>query len=264
MKRVKKEKKEKKGDRGLKRLGIAALLSVVFCGLLGFGVLYYYFAPRDSGLVVFEVPRLVGLDESGIGEVEGLEISREWIYSDDVERGTVISQTPHANARRKIAPGARCPITLYISLGERTGTVPELCGIDSLSAAAALRSIGARVRTVAIYGEGEDGLVIGTSPSAKSEIREGDTVTVFVSRRRVRPAVEVPNFCGMEYSEAVRLALSLGLFVSGDEDEGTVVSQSIPQGARVVADSYISFDVDGDLREREWPPIIEKRATESP
>lgn len=261
MKRVKKEKKR---DIGLKRLGVAAVLSVVFCGLLGFGVLYYYFAPRDNGLVVLEVPRLVGLDESRIGAVEGLEISREWIYSDEIERGKVISQTPHANARRKISPGARCPVTLYISLGERTGTVPELCGIDSLSAAAALRSIGARVRTIAIYGEGEDGLVIGTSPCAKSEIREGDTVTVFVSRRRVKSAVTVPDFCGMEYGEAVRLALSLGLFVSGDEADGIVVSQSISGGAKVLADSYISFETDGGAREREWPPIIEKRATESP
>ncbi len=254
---MKEVKKEKSKDIGIRRLGFAAVASVLFCALLGFGVLYYYFAPRDNGMIVFEVPRLVGLDESRIGEVEGLEISREWIYSDEIERGKVISQNPHANARRKIAPGGRCPVTLYISLGERTENIPELSGIDSLSAAAALRSIGARVRTVAIYGDGEDGTVIGTSPEVGSEIREGDTVTMYVSRKRVNDPVAVPDFCGMEFSEAVKLALSLGLFVRDCEGSGLVVSQSIPEGARVMADSYISFETDGGSCEREWPPVIE-------
>ena len=253
MKRVKKEKKK---DIGLRKLGLAALLSVVFCGLFGFGVLYYYFAPRDNGLTVFEVPSLVGLDEGKIDRVDGVEIKREWVYSNEVKRGVVISQTPYANARRKIAEGEKCPVTIYISLGERTERIPELRGIDSLSAAAALRSIGARVRTVAIYGEGENGVVIGTSPEFDSEIREGDTVTLYVSRRRVKQPVVVPDFCGAEFSEAVRLALSLGLFVSECEGDGIVISQSIPEGARVMADSYISFETDGSAREREWPPLI--------
>ena len=254
MKRVNKEKKK---GVGLRKLGIAAILSVVFCGLLGFGVLYYYFAPRNNGLTVFEVPSLVGLDENGIDGLDGVEIRREWIYSNEVERGIVISQTPHANARRKIAEGEKCPVTIYISLGEKTERIPELCGIDSLSAAAALRSIGARVRTVAIYGDGEDGVVIGTSPKCDSEIHEGDTVTLYVNRHRVKDPVTVPNFCGTELADAVRLALSIGLFVGECDGEGIVISQSIPEGARVMADSYISFETDGSAREREWPPVIQ-------
>ena len=254
MKRVNKEENK---NIGLKRLGIAALLSVIFCGLLGVGVLYYYFAPKSNGLIVFEVPRFVGLDESEIGIVEDVEIKREWIYSDEAVRGVVISQTPHASARRKIAKGEKCPVTIYISLGERTEKIPELRGIDSLSAAAALRSIGAKVRTVAIYGDGEDGTVIGTSPASNSEIHEGDTVTLYVSRQRVSEPVTVPNFCGKNFDEAVKLALSLGLFIGECEGEGKVISQSIPEGARVLADSYIRFETDGIVREREWPPVVQ-------
>ena len=254
MKRV--NKKENK-NIGLRRLGISALLSVIFCGLLGFGVLYYYFAPKSNGLIVFEVPNLVDLDENEIGGACGVEITREWVYSDEVARGVVISQTPHASARRKIAEGDKCPVTVYISLGERTEKIPELRGIDSLSAAAALRSIGARVRTVAIYGDGEDGVVVDTSPAQNSEIHEGDTVTLYVSKQRVREPITVPNFCGKNFDEAVRLALSLGLFIGECEGNGKVISQSIPEGARVLADSYISFETDGIVREREWPPVVQ-------
>ena len=254
---MKKVKGEKKKDIGLKRLGFTAILSVVLCGLLGFGVLYCYFAPHDTGRAIVIVPALVGLDEGDIGDFDGLEIRREWIYSDDVERGIVISQTPYPNARRKITVGDRCPVTLYISLGEREELVPLLVGVDSLSAAAALRSIGARVRTVAIYGDGDDGVVIRTSPDFGDVIHEGETVTLYVSRRKVAEPLSVPDFCGMDAKAAVRLALSLGLFVGRCDGEGTVILQSIPSGARVMAESYICFDTDGTLHEREWPPVIQ-------
>ena len=254
---MKRLKKEKTGKPRLLRLGMAALLSVMLCGLLGIGVLCYYFAPRDSGMAVFEVPDFVDRADNDIGTVEGVEIVREWVYSDEIGRGTVISQTPHAKARRKVSPGELCSVTVYISLGEKSERIPYLSGIDLLSASAALRSIGARVKTVAIYGEGDDGIVIGTSPNADEAIRRGDTVTVYVSRARVKEPIEVPDFCGRELGDAVRLALSLGLFVREIEGDGAVISQSIPAGRKVRADSYISFQADGGVHERAWPPVIE-------
>ena len=248
--------KSKKRDIGLWRLGIAALVSVILCGFLGFGVLFYYFAPRDGGLVTLEVPRLVGLTESEIGKIDGLEINREWIYSDEVVRGVVISQIPHANARRKVAKGDPASVTIYISLGERTEVIPDLVGVDFLSAAAALRSIGARVRTVAVYGDGEDGVVTGTSPKSGCEIRENETVTLFVSRKRIKEPITVPNFCGMAKDAAVSMALSIGLCLGECTGEGRVSSQSISAGIRVVAESYISFECDGGGAII-WPPHIE-------
>ena len=249
------EKSEKR-DIGLWRLGIAALLSVIFCGFLGFGVLYYYFAPRDNGFVTLEVPRFVGILESDIGKIDGVEINREWIYSDEVARGVVVSQMPHANARRKVAEGESFPVTIYISLGERTEVIPDLIGVDLLSAAAALRSIGVRVKTIAVYGDGEDGTVMGTSPKIGCEIRENETVTLFVSRKRIKEPITVPNFCGMDKDAAVSKALSMGLRISECHGDGQVISQSLSAGVRVVAESYISFECDGGGAII-WPPHIE-------
>ena len=114
------------------------------------------------------------------------------------------------------------------------------------------------MRSVSVYGDDDDGTVIGTSPSFGEKICEGQTVTVFVNRRRVDAPVYVPDFCGMDASAAVRLALSLGLFVSDGEHDGTVVLQSIPVGSSVKKGSYISFKTEA-VREREWPPVFEKR-----
>ena len=240
----------------VKRLFIGAIISAVICAVSGLAVLVWFFAPRNNGILVLTVPSLVGCDEDEIGTFDGIEIRREWVYSDDVERGRVISQNPYAYAKRKMRAGDSCRVTVYISLGEKTEQIPDLCGVEYISAAAALRSIGARVKSITIYGDGEDGTVFETSPKAGESIRAGETVTIFVNRQRVEEPVLVPSFIGMKISDAVRLALSIGLYVEDAESEGRVVGQSIPNGATVAHGSYIEFKAEPP-RKRVWPPAIE-------
>ena len=242
----------------IKKLFIWALIAAMACMLTGMSALAYLFVPRDGDAIIITVPSFVGVSEENIGLHSGLEIKREWVYSDDVQRGVVVSQEPYAYARRKQRAGEACEVTVYISLGERSEEIPDLSGVEYLSAAAALRSIGARVRSVSVYGDGDDGTVIGTSPSFGEKICDGQTVTVFVNRRRVDEPVSIPDFCGMDASDAVRLALSLGLFVSDGELDGEIVAQSIPARSKVKKGSYISFKTEA-VREREWPPVFEKR-----
>ena len=249
-----------------KRLFLWMIITGLVCGLLFCGVILYFFMPRDNDTFIFTVPTFVGLNEQSIGTVSGADIEREWIYSSGAERGVVISQTPYANARRKIRNGELCKVTIYVSLGEKTERLPDLSGVDELSAAAALRSMGARVRCVPIYCEGSDGCVLYTKPTVGQEIKEGDSVTVFVSRKRQSMPINVPDFCGLELAEAYRRALSLGLCIS-DEDvvflNAKVVAQSIPEGAKVKVGSYISFKVEfADGTEREWPPDASEDKTE--
>ena len=259
-------KNEKKTDkiaekRQLKRLFLWAVVLAIFCALLAISVLLYFFAPRDYDTYILEVPSFIGLDEGSIGECDRIEINREWIYSDEAQKGIVVSQVPYSGAKRKVKSGKACAVTVYISLGEKSERIPNLLGVDQTMAAASLRSIGARVRSVAIYGDGEDGIVLGTSPKENCEIREGDTVTLFVSRRRVASPITVPSFIGMEQSEAVKIALSLGLFIEDVErigDGSCISAQSIPEGALVRYGSYISFKTgEVGMTERDWPPVPE-------
>jgi beta-lactam-binding protein with PASTA domain len=230
-----------------KRLFLWMILTGLVCALLFCGVFLYFFVPRDNDTFIFTVPTFVGLNEQSIGTVSGAYIEREWIYSSGAERGVVISQTPYANARRKIKNGELCKVTIYVSLGEKTERLPDLSGVDELSAAAALRSMGARVRCVPIFGEDSDGCVLYTNPTVGQEIKEGDSVTVFVSRKRQSMPIKVPDFCGLELAEAYRRALSLGLCIADGDVlflNARVVEQSIPAGARVRSGSYISFRVE--------------------
>jgi hypothetical protein len=263
----KRNKIEKEEKRITRRLFFAAMASGLLCIGLLVGTLFYFFVPRDNDAYILTVPSFVGKNE---GEVKGdsdLEITREWIYSSTAPKGRIISQEPFGGARRKLRTGEKYEVKIYVSLGEQTERIPDLSGVGINSAAAALRAIHAKVRSVAVYDSGEDGVVLYTSPAANRNIKAGDTVTVFVARQRPIGSVRVPDLCGMPLCEAYRIALASGLFVTNGEPnelQSIVTRQSIPAGSMVKRGSYISFMSDEATEEniREWPPVTEWADTE--
>ena len=258
--RSRRKRTEGEEKRYTRRLLLWAMGTGLLCAGLLVGVLFYFFAPRDNGVYILTVPSFVGKDESDVGRYSDLDIEREWIYSSSTPKGRVISQTPYGGARRKLREGEKYEVKIFVSLGDKTEKVPDLSGVSANSAAAALRALHAKVLSVAIYGEGEDGRVLYTSPPADSEIKAGDTVTMFVSRRRTEGSVEVPDLCGLELAEAYRRSFALGLLVAQSDTanlSAIVVRQSIPAGSRVRRGSYISFMIEEEEKEREWPPIRE-------
>ncbi len=243
--------------QSLKRLLWLTALSGMICAITAVSTFVFFFIPRDRDTYILTVPEFVGLNEADIGEYQNIEIEREWIYSSEIKKGMVISQEPYAGARRKKKSGDAHKVTLFISLGEKTQGIPDLAGVEEMSAAAALRTIGARVRIMPIFGEGKDGCVLYTSPAATTEIKEGETVTIFVSRQRTDEPVTVPNLCGLRLSEAYSRALAIGLLISYENDDSldqTVTVQSIVAGASVKKGSYISFKTENDSRQ--WPPTV--------
>ncbi len=245
--------------QSFKCLFFLTALSGMLCALLAVSVFVFFFVPRDKDMYILTVPKLVGLDGGNIASYPDIDIEREWIYSSDTEKGRVISQEPYAGAQRKLKNGEKYKVTVFISLGEQTEMIPDLSGVGEMNAAAVLRTMGACVKIMPIYGDGADGCVLYTLPSADTEIKRGDTVTVFVSRQRAEEPVTVPELCGIRLSEAYRRALSIGLFVSSEDGEALdsiVVAQSIASGARVKKGSYISFKTEKEeINERQWPPI---------
>ncbi len=242
-----------------KKLFFIMIITGSICAALGVGVLVYFFVPKDNDTYILTIPTLTGLDERQLGRYQGVSIEREWVYSSEIERGRVISQEPYAGAKRKVRPDGEYKVKIYVSLGEESGELPDLYGVELMSAAVAVRKLGASVRSVAVYDGGEDGKVVSLSPRAGTKIKAGDTVTLFVSRKRADKPVTVPNFVGLELAEAYRRALSIGLYIA-DEDviflNAAVSEQSVPEGAKVKRGSYISFRVAEKESEREFPPII--------
>ncbi len=249
---------------GIKKYFFAAVISVMIAAVLAVAVFVYFFVPKNDGIYTVTIPDFVGKSLSGTDRIENIEVVTNWVNSEDVPEGIVISQEPYASARRKIRDGESCTVVLTVSLGEKRELMPDLIAMPYLSAAAALRSLGARVKTVAIYSDRDDGLVSSTLPVAGTAIRQGDSVVLYVNRKRVDKSICVPDFCGMTLGEAMRYALSKGLYaVSSDDIDGDelVISQSLRKGSYVKKGSYIAFEVSGAYQKEE-PEKSEKTDTQ--
>ena len=193
-----------------------------------------------------EVPDVVGEPEadatSAITDV-GLVAGSSEEPSDDVELGTVISQNPAAGT--EVADGST--VNIVVSTGPEPPAlvpVPDVVGLDVADATETLEAEGFVVEIAEEESDTiEADIVIGSNPSAGTEVAEGTTVVLAVS---TGPGdVVVPDFSGMTISEATTAAEGVGLVISFVEDpnkpdpEGIVVSQDPEEGTTAEAGSEV-------------------------
>lgn len=249
--------KREKRDNSLKKLVIFALASVAISMLVAIGVFIYFFASRGESRTTVVIPDLVGQTFGGFSLPDGIAVESEPIFSADVSEGEIISQFPAGGAKRKIAEGERYTVRVWVSLGREKKSIPDVLGFAYTEGAAALRTIGARIKIVSIYDDSaEPDIIIRTSPKVGEKIESGDTVTIFVSRNHTHAPVRVRNYTNMPLADAAMLIFSDGLAVgeikygtSGDEDEGIVISQSIAEGSIAFYGSKVDLTVVGKPKE---------------
>ncbi len=230
----------------------SAIVSVLLAIAVSLGVFSYFFVDFEKSESI-TVPDLVGKRADDIPPLADFKIRKQYVSSDAVERGVVISQSPTANSRKKRL-NEKHIIDLVVSLGKEELYMPSLDGEDFALACAKLRSLGMRVRVVPIYFSREEldtgDLVQSTTPLADTPLREGDTVTLFVSRFEKIKTISVKNYNGYIIEEACLDIMAQGLLVgdisleySSEADEGTVIFQSLPEGALVLEGSIINLTV---------------------
>ena len=137
---------------------------------------------------------------------------------------------------------------MYVSMGVEKVEVPQITGITSEEAQAALAAVGLIGGSVTEeYSEEYDaGYVISQGKSAGSKLEKGSAVDYVVSKGSSK--VEVPDLYGMTMAEAQQALSDLGL-VSGavtsgghsDLPEGQVMSQTIAPGSHVDRGTAIDF-----------------------
>ncbi|MBQ2715783.1 MAG: PASTA domain-containing protein [Clostridia bacterium] len=184
-------------------LGIACAvcfvgLVSVFYGLdaLNFG------APGTASL---KVPDSVGVEyseeiitELGFNE-EDYIVTVEYLTSNTVEKGIVISQKPSAGARRK----SPCNVTISVSIGPELVTFGDYLMMNWRVAQTTLRSEGygvtiIREKNAAI----PEGYVYATEPMPGAKVEPGSMINVYVSAGTEQVLVTLPQFVGMTEREA--------------------------------------------------------------
>ncbi len=174
-------------------------------------------------------------------------------YSDEVEKGRIISQEPLPNEVRKILPGKqKCEMTLKISLGTRTIVLDDYTANDYRIAEAEIRRLGLKVVVEnvenSIY---EIGCVIKTEPSAGTVVKDDDIVTIYVSRGADSVNTMVPNFVGLSEAQAMAKIIEYNLdigeveYIKSKSIAGSILEQSLQAWYEVPMYSAVDFKISG-------------------
>lgn len=132
--------------------------------------------------------------------------------NEDVPRGNVIEQSPAAGSQ--VSKGTR--VTLTVSSGIETKTVPDVTGQTLDSARTTLESAGFVVEVVEVDSAEKQGTVIEV-PQKGSELTVGTTVELHVSRGN---QIKMPRVEGQTLSDAEKALADAGF-------EGTIRTEEV-------------------------------------
>jgi serine/threonine protein kinase len=206
-------------------------------------------------------PYLVGLNFEDVTADEKykdfriVEDSRE--YSNVYDKGEIISQRPKEG--RAVKPGSE--IHVVISEGPKTIMLKDLTNMTEKQARIEVENrLGLKLSVE--YETSDDileGYVIRSEPDKDSELQEGDTVTVFVSKGKEVKTVKVPKLIGKTREEALRDIENAGLLIGSEKtiesdlEAGRVISQSIDENSEVGEKTKISIEVSSGTGKTEIP-----------
>src|SRR6266511_203040 len=136
----------------------------------------------SKGVQPVGVPPVVGQPYDNAAstlEAAGFKVARRNVPSNQPE-GTVIAQAPSANA---LAPPGST-ITLNVSKGPKTSTVPDVTSLDEAGARSPLEASGLKVNapTEPPTDPGQDGFVLRQDPAGGTQAPAGTTVTIVVGK----------------------------------------------------------------------------------
>lgn len=207
--------------------------------------------PKDSvrvdvslGAQLTEVPKLIG-ETYGAAQTTlvncGLKYEIEWVYSDGVEKGRVISQS--------ILDGNLVPFgtTIYLEVSAGLLSVPELVNMDVYDAIELLEKHGLAYRVDTVASEKAKNTVASQFPAAGTWVSMTQTVTLKVSQGVFW--VEVPDLGAQRLASARALAQRYGFDLtvryaySDTFSEGCVISQEPEAGREAPRGSSIAVTV---------------------
>lgn len=247
---------KKSPERHIRIWRAGSLFLLMLLPALAWTVFDTLFSPRGEPFWTVDIPDLCGMTEEQLPSHDWLELHIEYRYDEDQPAGTVLSQSPPAGSRRKLSERKpTCAVSLTVSLGRETVTLPTLVGRDVRDATATLRALGLLVKTVERSGAFSPGTVIAVDPGAHTTIPKGTAVTLTVCTGTPSKTVTVPDLTGLSRSDALVLLWTSQLGVmevveeESDAPEGTVIRQSHLPGTTVVASTRITITVSRQVYE---------------
>lgn len=221
---------------------IFLIFTLIFNGFGGGDDSSGHKVPDIRGMTVEEAEKLEGI--KGIFTIEVVGTKENSKYKD----GEIISQDPSEGTLRK----NNLTIQVYVCAKVEKSYMPTVLNMSESKAKSILNNMSLGLN-IQVQDKPSDtvakGLVAATSPAAGAEIRQGNTVIIYISSGREIKPVTVPNFVGMTEEKANLEAQKLGLVVGASSSEysdkpaGTVIRQSISATTEAKTGDNIYFTI---------------------
>jgi serine/threonine-protein kinase len=190
----------------------------------------------SNGPPTVQIPNVVDAGQMAASRElrsRGLKVAVTMAPSDSIPQHHVISISPPAFT--SVPVGTR--VTLTVSSGKQTATMPSVIGESVSTARSTLSSAGFQVATVKQSSTQQPGTVLDQSPAANTVVTRGSVVTLTVAKP---PRVTVPGVVGQPEGQAVNTITSAGLAphttdqpVTSPAQDGVVLSQTPSAGQKV-------------------------------
>ncbi len=240
--------------RALGRRAFPYLLVAAFGFLLSYILLFLFAFPSEVLPDDGRVPTVIGLpfdaaaaslQKAGFNPVKG-----EIRFHRTVAKDVILQQDPPAGSLQKRG----IDITLAVSGGQRSATVPEVAGLSQQQARLAIENAGFQFGPVRQQTSDQPrGAVVGSDPSPGESVPLPAAVRITISQGP--SSLQLPDLTGRTVADARSTLEQLGLHVgaisrdtSSFQPENTVLSQSPAAGNLVAAGARVN------LRISRFPP----------
>lgn len=243
------EDKKKKKKKIIIICVVVAILIIAILGVVGYKLKAKSDAEKKANQEI-EVPDVVGKKfEDVVNEYkeQNIEIIQDKVeFSEDVEEGCIISQTPEKGIKTKDKK-----IYVVVSKGKKMVEMTNVVGKDIKVARYELEdTLGFEVEVEEVVNEKvASGIVISQSAEKGESIPYGTKIILKVSKGDGKVSVIMPSVIGKSESEAKSKleGLKLSVDVKYSEDKakqnGVVLSQSYPENQSLKEGDLVSITV---------------------
>jgi len=256
---------------GVAAAAVAVVLILAFIGLIGYFLVNFILKDMFAEAPEYEVPDLRGYTLEQLDQNKTIlgdfVIEEGPVKKSDYPAGQICEQSPAANTKVK---EGYMTITVNVSDGEDKMYMPEVENKDAREVLKQLQEdMGLVVTQEPVSDETiNSGFVVSCSPMPGSDVKKGDSVTIYVSTGPAKKPVTVPPLVNMTIENARDQLTRMGLKVDKVTEhyndkypEGRVFWQSIDANNEVEEGTAIDLWVS---KGPEPEPSVEPTPSEEP
>ena len=227
-------------------------IAIVTCSAVAVVAIVFFLVALMSGALfrsdMVEVPKLLGDTYYSGMMIDGLIIKAEHTYNPDYPKGIIFDQNPASG--NEVVKGAVIKVTVSMGTEPEIKHMEDLLTMSKEDAESFLKGQGMNPLTKDEFSDDvPEGQVIRTDPAQGAELKDGDTVIIYVSKGPVIQKAKMPKVEGFSLTDAREVLDDAGFknvkveYVDSDKDMDEVLKQSVPYKTEIDVTTEIVLTV---------------------